>query len=163
MKKAGHTVFPWMPYKHDFALDLINGIYASDGGADVLATLKESGEPAIPNIADLVNPSLPKIDMNELWAVHLKKWAFQSEYLEQLRLMEKKLGREIDAIIAPITPTAAIRHDQFKYHGYASVINLLDYSSVVVPVNFADKAIDKKVEDYKPLSELDAKVQAECE
>lgn len=161
MKKAGHTVFPWTPYKHDFAFDLINGIYASDGGADVFETLKESGEPAIPNFADLINPSLPKIDMNELWAVHLKKWAFQSEYLEQLCLMEEKLGREIDAIIAPITPTAAIRHNQFKYYGYASVINLLDYSAVVVPVNFADKAIDKKVEDYKPLSELDAKVQAE--
>jgi amidase len=163
VEKAGHTVFPWTPYKHDFAVDLINGIYASDGGTDVFDTLKESGEPAIPNFADLINPSLPKIDMNELWAVHLKKWAFQSEYLEQFRLMEERLGKDIDAIIAPITPTAAIRHNQFKYYGYASAINLLDFTSVVVPVTFADKSVDKKVEGYKPLNEIDGKVQAECE
>jgi len=31
LKKNGHTVVPWTPYKHDFAVDLINGIYAADG------------------------------------------------------------------------------------------------------------------------------------
>ena len=77
--------------------------------------------------------------------------------------MEEKFGKEIDAIIAPITPTAAIRHNQFKYYGYATAINLLDFTSVVVPVLFADKTVDKKVEGYKPLGELDAEVQAECE
>lgn len=162
MKKAGHTVFPWKPYKHDYAVNLINGIYASDGGTDVFDTLKESGEPAIPNFKDLINPDLPKIDMNELWAAHLKKWAFQCEYLEQFRLMEEQLGKEIDAIIAPITPTAAVRHNQFKYYGYASAINLLDFTSVVVPVTFADKNVDKKNESFKPISEMDQTVQDEC-
>lgn len=161
-KAAGHNVFPWTPYKHDYALKLINGIYAGDGGTDIFDTLRKSGEPPIPNFKDLINPDLPKIDMNDLWTVHLKKWAFQCEYLEQFRLAEESLGREIDAIVAPITPTAAIRHNQFKYYGYASAINLLDFTSVVVPVLFADKGIDKKVENYKPLNELDGVVQAEC-
>ena len=31
MKKNGHNVLPWKPYKHDFAVDLINNIYAADG------------------------------------------------------------------------------------------------------------------------------------
>lgn len=31
LKKAGHTVVPWVPYRHDFAVDLINRIYAADG------------------------------------------------------------------------------------------------------------------------------------
>jgi amidase len=162
MKTNGHTVFPCKPYKHDYAVYLINGIYAGDGGTDVLNTLKESGEPAIPNFADLINPSLPKIDMNELRDVQLKKWAYQSEYSEQFGLAEGQLGKEIDATIAPITPTAAVRHNQFKYYGYASTINLLDFTSVVVPVTFADKTIDKKLQDYKPLSEIDKIVQAEC-
>ena len=100
--------------------------------------------------------------MNELWDVQLKKWQWQCEYLEQWRLREEELGKEIDAFIAPITPTAAIRHNQFKYYGYASAINLLDWTSVVVPVTFADKSVDKKKTDYKPLSELDGTVQAEC-
>jgi amidase len=133
------------------------------GGTDVFDTLKESGEPAIPNFADLINPSLPKIDMNELWSVHLKKWAYQMEYLEQFRLAEETLGKEIDALVIPITPTAAVRHNQFKYYGYASAINLLDFTSVVVPVLFADQEVDKKIEDYTPLNEIDKKVQAECE
>lgn len=71
------------------------------------------------------------------------------------------MGMEIDAIVMPITPTAAIRHNQFKYYGYASAINLLDFTSVVVPVTFADKEVDKAVEGYAPLNKLDGIVQAE--
>ncbi|KAH8797753.1 amidase signature domain-containing protein [Xylogone sp. PMI_703] len=161
MKKAGHTVVSWKPYKHDFAVDLINQIYAGDGGADIFEALKISGEPAIPNIDDLVNPSIKAVNMNQLWDAQLKKWNFQCEYLEQFRLVEEELGREIDAIIAPITPTAAIRHNQFKYYGYASAINLLDFTSVVVPVTWADKNVDKKQEGYTPMNEIDKLVQSE--
>lgn len=125
--------------------------------------LKESGEPPLENFKDLINPSLPKLDMNEIWELQRQKWAYQIEYLEQWRLREADLGKEIDAFIAPITPTAAIRHNQFRYYGYASAINLLDWTSVVVPVTFADKAVDKKKTDFKPLTEIDGVVQAECE
>ena len=155
-------MIPWKPYKHPYAVDQINSIYAADGGADVFRVLKESGEPAIPNFGDLINPSLPKLDINTVWDAHLRKWAFQNEYLEQFRIVEEKLGTEIDAIIAPITPTAAVRHNQFKYYGYATVINYLDYTSVVVPVTWADKNVDK-VEAFEPLSKMDEIVQAECE
>jgi hypothetical protein len=58
---AKATIVEWKPYKHDFAVNLIG-----DGGTDIFNTLKESGEPAIPNFKDLINPSLPKVDMNEL-------------------------------------------------------------------------------------------------
>merc|ERR1712000_570272 len=161
LKDKGHTVVPWKPYKHDYGVDLINKIYAADGGSDIFSDLKESGEPAIPNFKDLISPSLPKMDMNEIWDVQRQKWAYQGEYLEQWRAREAELGKEIDAFIAPITPTAAIRHNQFKYYGYASAINLLDWTSVVVPVTFADKDKDKKQTDFKPLSEIDGIVQAE--
>jgi len=32
LRENGHTVVDWKPYKHDFAVDLIGGIYAGDGG-----------------------------------------------------------------------------------------------------------------------------------
>jgi amidase len=127
----------------------------------VLKDIKASGEPMIPNIQDLLNPDIPKVDMNGLWDVHLQKWNFQMEYLAKWRELEAELGSELDCIIAPISPSAAIRHDQFKYYGYASAINLLDLTSVVVPVMFADQAIDAKNADHVPASELDKAVQAE--
>lgn len=99
--------------------------------------------------------------MNQLWDVHLQKWNYQMSYLSAWRDFEAKHGAELDCIVAPISPTAAIRHNQFKYYGYASAINLLDFTSVVVPVTFADKSKDKKKEGYKALNEMDADVQGE--
>jgi amidase len=99
--------------------------------------------------------------MNALWDINLKKWKYQMEYLEELRKMEKSMGKELDAIIAPITPTAAVLHNNFRYYGYASVVNLLDFTSVVVPVTFADKDADKKLEGYSGSNEQDATLQGE--
>lgn len=100
--------------------------------------------------------------MNELWDVQLEKWKYQMEYLEQWRLLEEKLGKEMDAIIAPVAPTAAVRHDQFRYYGFATAINLLDFTSVVVPVTFADQHVDVKNKAYKALNKLDKWVYDEC-
>lgn len=161
LKAAGHNVSPWDPYKHPYAVDLANRTYAADGGTDIFATLNQGGEPAIPNIADLVNPNLPKLTLNEAWAIQLEKWNYQMEYLNKIKEFEAKTGRELDAIIAPITATAAIRHNQFKYYGYATAINVLDFTSVVVPVTFADKGVDVRPEGFKPLTEMDATVNAE--
>ncbi|KAF2036198.1 acetamidase [Setomelanomma holmii] len=160
LKKNGHKVLPWAPYKHDFAVDLINKIYVADGCADVYKDINASGEPAIPNIKNLLNPDLPEANMVEAWNANLQKWNFQVDYLTKIREFEAQNG-ELDCIIAPISPTAAIRHNQFKYYGYASAINLLDFTSVVVPVTFADKNVDKKNTEFKPVSEMDETVQAE--
>lgn len=76
--------------------------------------------------------------------------------------MEEKLGREIDAIIAPVAATAAVRHDKYTYYAFTTLVNLLDFTSVVVPVTFADKRVDGKVDGYEGLSEIDERVQSEC-
>ncbi|THZ13766.1 glutamyl-tRNA amidotransferas-like protein subunit A [Aureobasidium pullulans] len=161
LRENGHEVIDWKPYKHDYAVDLIQGIYASDAGKDIHTVLSASGEPAIPNINDLVDPSISGADITKLWDVQLQKWKFQMEYIEEWNKLEEKLGKEMDAFIMPITPTAAIRHNQFKYYGYASAINLLDFTSVVVPVTFADKNLDKKDERSKPMNDMDKQVQEE--
>ncbi|SPO07361.1 probable Acetamidase [Cephalotrichum gorgonifer] len=161
LSAAGHSVSAWEPYKHPFAVDLANRVYAADGGTDIFAALSLSGEPAIPNIKDLVNPSLEKVGVNDVWAIQLEKWKYQMEYLSKIREFEERTGRELDAIIAPITPTAAIRHNQFRYYGYATAINVLDFTSVVVPVTFADKAVDVRPDGFTPLTKIDAAVNAE--
>ncbi|GMG48298.1 unnamed protein product [Aspergillus oryzae var. brunneus] len=157
LEKDGHTVAPWTPYKHAFAVDLANKIYAADGSTHINA----SGEPAIPNIKDLMNPNLPKADLNEVWDAQLQKWRYQCEYLDKWREWEERTGKELDAIIAPVAATAAARHNQFRYYGYATVFNVLDYTSVVVPVTYADKAVDHRLADYQPVSDMDKAVYAE--
>jgi amidase len=126
-----------------------------------MKSINASGEPPIPNIKELLNPDILKADLNDVWDIHLQKWDYQMQYLSKWRDAEAELGCELDCIIGPISPTAAIRHNQFKYYGYASAINLLDFTSVVVPVTFADSSVDGKRTDYKPLNDLDASVQAE--
>ncbi|KAL3482483.1 Acetamidase [Aspergillus californicus] len=164
LTKTGHKIVPWTPYKHDFAVSLITKIYGADGSKDVQTEINASGEPAIPNIKDLLNPSIKPASMNELWATHLEKWTYQMEYLDKWREVEDAMGGiELDAIIAPISPSAAIRHNQFKYYGYASAINLLDFTSVVVPVTFADKRVDGRNEAFVPVSDMDRLVQEEYE
>ena len=123
--------------------------------------INASGEPGIPNIKELLNPDMRKADLNDVWDIHLQKWDYQMQYLSRWREVEAEHGCELDSIVAPISPTAAIRHNQFKYYGYASAINLLDFTSVVVPVTFADSKIDAKRADYEPLNDTDAAVQAE--
>jgi amidase len=54
-----------------------------------------------------------------------------------------------------------VRHNQFKYYGYATAINVLDFTSCVVPVTFADQSVDVANKDFKPLNDMDAAVQAE--
>ncbi|CAG7965718.1 unnamed protein product [Penicillium salamii] len=161
LPKGGHNVFQWTPYEHELGVNLVNKIYAADGCTDVYKNINASGEPAIPNIKDLLNPDLPKADVNKIWDMQLQKWHYQRAYLDKWRELEENMGREIDAIIAPISPTAAIRHDKFKYYGYASIFNLLDFSSVVIPVTFADKEKDLKMSDFKAMGDIDADVQAE--
>ncbi|THZ11500.1 glutamyl-tRNA amidotransferas-like protein subunit A [Aureobasidium pullulans] len=109
LRENGHEVIDWKPYKHEYAVDLIQGIYASDAGKDIHTVLSASGEPAIPNINDLVDPSISGADITKLWDVQLQKWKFQMEYIEEWNKLEEKLGKEMDAFIMPITPTAAIR------------------------------------------------------
>lgn len=161
LKSAGHEVIDWAPYKAEYAHALVSSVYSSDGDADVLASLKESGEPPIPNLGEMPGPT--RLDINQLWDLHVKKYDFQCEYLEQIRVAEEKLGKEIDAIITPVSPSAAVLHDQFFYYGYSNLVNLLDFTSIAVPVTFADKNIDKKQDDYKPLNASDKKMHEYCE
>ncbi|KAH9863702.1 hypothetical protein J1614_009634 [Plenodomus biglobosus] len=161
LEKAGHKVSPWTPYKHDFAVDFMDKLFTADGSTDIAGDISASGEPVVPNISTLVNPDLPKASMNQLWDMQSQKWNYQMEYLAQWRDFEAQTGQELDCIIAPVAPSAAIRHDQFAYYGYTIVINLLDLTSAVVPVTFADESVDMKKAAYEPLNELDGKVQAE--
>ncbi|KAL2850539.1 amidase signature domain-containing protein [Aspergillus pseudodeflectus] len=161
LNRNGHKVVPWKPYKHNHGCELMNRIWGADASKDVLKDINASGEPIIPNIQPLINPSAQPVGINELWNIQTERWAYQNEYLEKWREAEDQRGTELDAIIAPVAPTAAVRHGKFMYYGYSFLINLPDFTSVVVPVGFADAGIDRRNQAYVPVSELDKAVQEE--
>ena len=51
---------------------------------------------------------------------------------------------------------------RFKYYGYSTWVNALDYTSVVVPVTTVDKKVDVKEEAFKALDEQDKSIQDDC-
>ena len=159
LRRNGHTVIEWQPYKHEYAANLIGSICAADGGEDIRNAVILSGEPFIQSIAEVFAPGAKeKLDLNAMWNVQIEKYKYQQEYLAIW--MERN---EINGWIQPVAPHAAVRHDQYKYYGYSSVINLLDYPAVVVPVTFVDTEIDVKDTNYKGISDLDRAVHDDYE
>lgn len=157
LQAQGHRVVPWKPFDHARGVDLINKIYAADGNEDVKRVLAEGGEPPIPNFAVLMGTDVKPATVNETWDVQLEKYNYQREHMEYWNRQNTEHGR-IDGIIMPVAPHAAVTHNDYSYYGYTSIINLLDYSSVVVPVGFASPEVDPIASSYRPISELDQKV-----
>jgi len=81
----------------------------------------------------------------------------KKEYLEYWNSTAEKTstGKPVDAVICPVAPFPAPRPKMYSYYGYSTWVNLLDYTSVVVPVTDVDKTLDPADSDYKPLNEED--------
>lgn len=103
-----------------------------------------------------------KSNLNDIWQLNLDRWQYQCEYLASIREFEARIGAELDAIITPSSPMASAKHGHFKYAGYTSIVNLLDLTSVVVPVTFADKSVDVVQQDFQSTGDLDAEIHKDC-
>lgn len=86
----------------------------------------------------------------------------------------------VDAVLLPVAPHAAVIPGQFYYYSkpikltprnldlitsyeaYSSIVNVLDYVSIVIPVTTADKDIDIFDNQYKPLNSVDKKNWRAC-
>lgn len=154
LRKVGHTVIEWHPYKHGYGDELIRKMYSADGGVTLRQHLEDSGEPLIPYM-QRVKKVGETIDIFTLWKLQHERTIYQKEYLAQWH----KEGSDIDAWILPIAPHAAVEHEKYKYGGYSTILNLLDWPGITVPVTFADREIDSKNENYQAMGDLDASVQ----
>jgi amidase len=61
----------------------------------------------------------------------------------------------VDAVIMPVAPHAAVIPGKYFHYLYSEIVNLLDYSSVSLPVSRADKAIDMPDSEYHPINDED--------
>ena len=62
---------------------------------------------------------------------------------------------DVDAVIMPVAPTAAVLPGKYFHAGYTQVINLLNDSAVAIPVTIANKKVDVVHDLYQPKNEVD--------
>jgi len=156
LAEAGHKVVDWNPPSHQPAAQIHLLFLQSDGGCDIHKQLDLSGEPLIPPLREVfkLEPPFSAIRCQELSIQGRDSCEAYSDYWNTMAADD---GQEVDAFIMPVAPHAAVMPGRYLYTGYTEVINLLDYSTAVIPVTKADKSVDVINPKYTPLNDLDKK------
>ena len=163
MQKLGHNVISWDPKPtHNEVTDICYKCWGFDGGADCRKDLELSGEP---QAEQALITNTPQANASDIMAVNIEKREAQKKYMEYWNSTAELTGtgQPVDAIISPLAPFPAAVQNGYTYYNYSSWVNMLDYTSVVIPVTNVDKNVDKKIEDFKPVSDVDQKTQDTCE
>lgn len=112
-------------------------MYLLDAGEEYHATLEEGGEPAVPTTQWILAHAKSKpYAVHETWKLNVERETFRAKALQYWNATRDltSTGRPFDAILAPVAPTLASRHDQTRWWGYSSYWNLLDYPGAVFPL-----------------------------
>ena len=119
--------------------------------------MRLSGEPFAPQLGMFGNAPSKEYSASEISANNIAKRDYQKEYMEYWNSTLEKTGtgRPVDALIMPLAPFAAARPGTYRYVGYSSIINLLDYTACVIPVTTVDKSLDLLDQDFTPLNDRD--------
>jgi len=160
VEKLGHKVVEWKPPSHADAAEITFKSWLYDGGADVHSAFDLSGEPMASQISSTYGTRQEEYSASQIAAVNVRKRQYQKKYMDYWNSTASitGTGRPVDAVITPLAPFAAARPDMYKYYAYSVWVNLLDYSTAVLPVTLADKNVDVVDKGYKPLNETDEKV-----
>jgi amidase len=112
-----------------------------DGGADLTHHFSLSGESKASQV--IITDSDP-LSMTELAALNVAKREYQKQYMDYWNSTAELTGTSlpVDGLFCPLAPHAAVIPNEYHYVGYTSFVNVLDYTSVAMPVTFADKSID---------------------
>jgi amidase len=139
LRENNIEVVEFPPHLHDEAWAILSSLYYPDGGEADSEDIAKSGEPWRPLSEWIIkdNPCVKKLSVGELAYWFEEREAYRKEYA----LHWNKYG--IDALLCPVGPSVAPKHNTAKYWSYTSQWNLLDYPSVVFPVCTVQKDVDK--------------------
>lgn len=153
---AGVEVVDWKPLLHDEAWAIISSLYFTDGGAEDSSIMAASGEPWLPLTTWIIkeNPCVKKLSVGELNYWLEEREVYRKEYAKVWKDTGSDADDAVDAILCPVGPGVATKHNTAKYWCYTSQWNLLNYPAVSFPVMHVDKAVDVK-EPHTPMSGLD--------
>lgn len=143
LRSHGHEVIDWTPPNQKQLLDEGFKSWVFDGGADVKAAFALSGEPMSDQVSFYSNLS-KHYTASEIASVNVRIRELRKEFLEYWNSTEKitSAGRVVDALICPLAPFPAARPGLYKYYGYSTWVNVVDWTSVVLPVTEVDKDKD---------------------
>jgi len=162
LTSLGHETLPWTPSpSHKSLVETGGRAWMYDGGADVHAAFALSGEPPVPQIASVYGDKpFTEYPASYISETNRMKRALQKEYLDYWNSTASKTstGRPVDAFIMPVAPFAAAFPQSYHYVGYTSVINVLDYTAVVIPITLCDAKQDARTGDYQPKDGLNRRM-----
>jgi amidase len=151
LRASNIEVVDFPPHLHDEAWAILSSLYYPDGGEADSEDISKSGEPWRPLSEWIIkdNPCVKKLSVGELAYWFEEREAYRKEYA----LHWNKHG--IDALLCPVGPSVAPKHNTAKYWSYTSQWNLLDYPGVVFLVCSVDKKVDVWQDNSKDLSGQD--------
>ncbi|CAF0964692.1 unnamed protein product [Rotaria sordida] len=149
LEKAGHQVIEWDTTDHPQAIEMLIKFFQADGGKDVQKAVDLSGEPLISG-AFIGSPET-EISVYENWQLNIARTNYAIKYLERWNQTKEitSTGRPIDGIISPIFALPAYPHDYRTSGGYTGIANLLQLSSVILPVTRVDLQLDQITDEYR--------------
>ncbi|KAL9085591.1 MAG: hypothetical protein Q9159_004630 [Coniocarpon cinnabarinum] len=154
VKKAGHKIVEWKPPSQSMAKGIHVAFLTADGGHNIAAQLDLSGEPLVPPLRKgfKLKEAMP---VNEYQELTVEGRRYEETYLDYWNSFTEPDGQIVDAVIMPVAPHAAVIPGRYYHTAYTEAINLMDYTSTVIPVTAVNKDVDKFDHSYKPLSDFD--------
>ncbi|KAL2048092.1 hypothetical protein N7G274_000003 [Stereocaulon virgatum] len=156
--QQGYDVVEWSPPSHTEAVQILFEILGSTAGKEVRRAIDSSGEPPVSQLRgwydnDDVEPS----SSEDFWDLCDRRDRYRVEYNKYwISTREKNISkRQVDGVIMPVAPTAAVEEGTFTYYNYSAIVNFLDYTSGSFPVTFADRSLDLEAPDYVPIGPAD--------
>ncbi|CAG8010531.1 unnamed protein product [Penicillium salamii] len=117
-------------------------IFKMDGGADIKHHFTLSGEDQPVQV--IISQDGTELRAIEVAAINVAKREYQKQYMDYWNSTAALTGtgRPVDALFCPVAPHAAVKPTEFGYVGYSAFVNVLDYTSISIPVTLADKNVD---------------------
>ncbi|TGO25789.1 hypothetical protein BPAE_0072g00090 [Botrytis paeoniae] len=159
LENAGHEVVDWCPPPHSIPERLHrNPIYQpaimnADGSYHIQKQLALSGEPLIKDLQNFYTLK-PPMSLLEYQDRALQLRDYRQAYSDYWNSTADADGNVVGAVLMPAAPHAAIIPGKWEHLAYTEVLNLLDYTALVIPITHADKDIDEH-HVYVPVSEKD--------
>ena len=123
-------------------------MFQADGGKDVQKALQLSGEPAV--VGAFIGSPETELSVHETWQVNVARRNYATQYLKKWNetVQQTATGRPVDGILSPVVALPAYPHEYHLSVGYTGIANLLQLSSVILPVTRVDVKLDQVTADY---------------